>query len=339
MDESATNENEADLMDYLNVLWKRKWLILIPTLILVIAVGIISFLIPPKWEIDILIQPSKFLIRTEAGRLEEVMVTEPIQIASQINQNSYNHLIAAELNLEIKEFPELKAENIRDTKLVRVTAKEKDVEKAKLILSSLFNHLKSELDKKVEIEIKEIDSQIKSKEIEKSAIEEEINTNKNKLNIVKNREKEIENEMSDMKKRIDTLDKEQRSNLKKGNRSDSESLAMLLYSNEILQSLTHLNTLNELLSRKRIEEEDITLGIENKEEKIKQLENEIDNLNERKGRIDYAQLIKTPTASVFPVSPNIKLNISITGVLSLLFFIVLSFFVEYIEKNKPIRKQ
>ena len=319
-------------MDNLNVLWKRKWLILIPTFILVIAVGIISFFTPPKWEVDVLIQPSKYLTRTEAGRLEEVMVTEPAQIASQINQNSYDHLIASELNLDIREFPELKAENLRDTKLVRVTAKENDIEKAKLILSSLFNHLKSELDKKVEIEIKEIDSQIKSKEIEKLGIEEEINANRNKLNIVKNREKEIENEMSDIKKRIDVLDKEQRSNLKKGNRSDSESLAMLLYSNEILQSLTHLNTLNELISRKKIEEEDITLGIENREEKIKQLENEIDNLNERKGRIDHTQLIKEPTSSLSPVSPKTKLNILIVTILGLLIFTAFAFFVEYLGK-------
>jgi len=332
VDKSVPSENEAYLMDNLNVLWKRKWLILIPTFILVIAVGIISFFTPPKWEVDVLIQPSKYLTRTEAGRLEEVMVTEPAQIASQINQNSYDHLIASELNLDIREFPELKAENLRDTKLVRVTAKENDIEKAKLILSSLFNHLKSELDKKVEIEIKEIDSQIKSKEIEKLGIEEEINANRNKLNIVKNREKEIENEMSDIKKRIDVLDKEQRSNLKKGNRSDSESLAMLLYSNEILQSLTHLNTLNELISRKKIEEEDITLGIENREEKIKQLENEIDNLNERKGRIDHTQLIKEPTSSLSPVSPKTKLNILIVTILGLLIFTAFAFFVEYLGK-------
>ncbi|MFX0133226.1 MAG: hypothetical protein ACFFDN_06235, partial [Candidatus Hodarchaeota archaeon] len=120
----------------------------------------------------------------------------------------------------------------------------------------------------------------------------------------------------------------------KGNRSDSESLAMLLYSNEILQSLTHLNTLKELLSRKRIEEEDITLGIENREEKIKQLENDIDNLNERKGRIDHTQLIKEPTSSLYPVSPKNILNILITSIIGLFIFTMLAFFLEYVEKEK-----
>ena len=327
-------EDEVNLMDYLNVIWKRKWLIIIPTFFLVIVVGIYSFLLPPQWEIDALIQPSKFLIQTEQGQFNEVVITDPKQIAGQINQAAYNNLIAAELNLDIREFPKLKAENLRDTNLVRVLIKEKDVEKAKLILHSLFKHLKRQLDEKVDIEIKGIDSQIKSREIEESRIEEEIKTYKNKLDIIKRRKKEIEKELSNIRKRIEALEKEQSLSLKKENRSESESLAMLLYSNEIQQSLEYHNTLNELLSEKKIEEEDINLEIENKDETIKQLENEIGNLNERRGRIDYAQLIKEPTSSLYPVAPKNKINVLIAGILGLMIFTMLAFFLEYLEKHK-----
>jgi len=327
-------ENEFVLMDYLNVIWKRKWLIVIPTLFLVIAVGIISFLLPPKWEIDAIIVPSKFLVQTEAGQFNEIMIDDPKQIARQINEATYDNLIATELNLDIRKFPELKAENLRDTNLVRVSIKEKDIEKAKLILFSLFNHLKGQLDKKVDIEIKGIDSNIKSKEIEMLRIEGEIKRNKNKLDIVKQRKKDIEREMNDIRKRIEALDKEQRLSLKRENRSESESLAMLLYSNEIQQSLEYHNTLNELLSSKKIEEENINIEIENKEKMINQLENTIDNLNERKGRIDYTQLIKEPTSSVYPVSPKKKLNVLIAGILGLMAFTMLAFFLESLEKHK-----
>jgi LPS O-antigen subunit length determinant protein (WzzB/FepE family) len=327
------NEGEIELIDFLNIIWKRKWLIILSTLFLVIAAGVISFLLPPKWEVDAIIQPSKYIIQTEAGAYNEIVVVDPKQIAEQINEASYNNLIAAELNLNII-FPKLKAENLRDTKLVKISTRVNDVEKAKLILYSLFNHLKRDLDKKVDIEIKGIDSQIKSNEIEKFRIEEEIKVNKNKLNIIKQRKKEIEKEMNDIKKRVESLEKEQRLSLKKENRSESESLAMLLYSNEVQQSLRYYNTLNELQSSKKIEEEDINLEIENKEEKTKQLDNEIDNLNERKGRIDYAKLIKEPTSSLKPVSPKKKLVILITGILGLLIFTMLAFFLEYLEKQK-----
>jgi len=321
-------------MDYLNVFWKRKWLIILPTLFCVIAAGVISFLLPPKWEVDAIIQPSKFLVQTEQGQFEEVVVVDPKQIAGQINQASYNHLIAAELNLDLTSFPKLKAENLRDTNLVRISLKEQDVQKAKLILISLFSHLKRELDTKVDIETKNIDSQIKSNEIEKNRIEEEIKTLENKLKIVKQRKKEIEDEMSNVRQRIKLLEKEQFSTLKKEKKSESETLGMLLYSNEIQQSLRYLNTLNELVSNKKIEEENLNLEIDNKDKKIKQLENTIDNLKEKKGRIDYTRLIKEPTSSLHPVSPRKKLNVLIAGILGLMIFTILAFFLEYVEKHK-----
>ena len=159
------DENEIELMDILNIIWKRKWLIILSTLLLVIVAGVISFLLPQKWEVDALIQPSKFFVETWEGQFVDVVVVDPIQIVNQINQASYNNLIAAELKLDIIKFPKLKAENLQDTNLVRVSIKEKDVEKAKFILHSLFNQLKRQLDKKVDVEMKGIDSEIKSKEI------------------------------------------------------------------------------------------------------------------------------------------------------------------------------
>ena len=328
------NKNEIELIDYLNVIWKRKWFIIIPTFLFIIVAGVISFILPPKWEVDAIIVPSKFLIQTSQGEFNEVVVVDPQQIAGEINGATYNNIIAAELNIDKKKFPKLKADNIRETKLVRIRIIENDVEKAKLILNSLFNHLKRKQDKKIDIEIKGVDSIIKSREIEKLRIEEEIKAYKNKLNIVRQRKKEIEKEMSDIRKKIEVIEEEQRVSLKKENRSESESLAMLLYSNEIQQSLMYNNTLNELLSSKKIDEENINIEIENKQKRIKQLENEINNLNEIKGRIDYAQLTKEPTSSLRPVSPKKKLNVLIAGILGLMIFTMLALFLDYIEKHK-----
>ena len=179
-------ETETELMDYLNVIWRRKWLIIIPAFFLVIAVVVISLLLPKQWEIDTIIQPSKFLIQTEGGQFNEIVVVDPKQLASQINEKSYDHLIASKLDLDIRKFHKLKADNLGDTNLVQVSLKERDVEKAKLILNSLFNLLKEQLDDKVEIETQEVESQIKSKEIEKLGTEDEIKAFKNKLIIIYN---------------------------------------------------------------------------------------------------------------------------------------------------------
>ena len=123
MERPIFTEDEIELIDYLNVIWKRRWLIIIPTFFLIVVVGVISFLLPRKWEIDAIIVPSKFLIKTEQGEFEEIVVIEPKQIAGQINEKSYDHLIVSELNLDIKKFSKLKAENLRDTNLVRISIK------------------------------------------------------------------------------------------------------------------------------------------------------------------------------------------------------------------------
>lgn len=297
------------------------------------------------------------------------MVVNPKQIAGQINEAFYNHLIAAELNLDIRGFPKLRAENLRDTKLVHISIREQDIEKAKLILTSLFNHLKRELDKKIDMGIKGIDtkiatnenlikhknltikdkmSEIKLNEIEKNKIKQEILSAENKLKISQEREKSIIEEMKAVKTRIDEIEKQQREALEE-KKEGAEALSLLLYSNEIQNNLRYHKTLDEKLSNEKIIQENLRLQIKERGEEIKKLDtqneksrteidkikneidntkNEIDLLSERKGRIDYARLIKEPTSSLGPVVPRKKLNVLIAGILSLMIFAILSFFLE-----------
>jgi len=196
--------DEVSLMDYLNVIWKRKWLIIIPTFLTAVVAGIVSLIMPPKWEIDTIILPAKFLTQIQSGQLEEIVVSDPKQIAGQINQRSYDNLIAAELNLDIRKFPKIKAENLRDTKLVRLSLRDNDITRAKDILNSLFNHLKRDLDKKIDVELKGIDtkiegkrSEIKQKEIVISDLENEI---LQKRLQIKDRENEIKTTENEIKK-------------------------------------------------------------------------------------------------------------------------------------------
>jgi capsular polysaccharide biosynthesis protein len=380
VEQPVFTEKEIELIDYLNVIWKRKWLIIIPTFFLVVAVGVISFLLPKQWEIDAIMVPSKFFIQTEQGAFNEVVVVDPKQIASQINEATYDSLIAAELNLDIKEFPKLKANNIRDTKLVRISVKEEDIEKAKQILHSLFNHLKRDLDKKIDVEIKDIDTQIATNEntikqkglniknngseiklnqIEKNKARQKILSSENKLKISEDRVKSIMEEMKEVKKRIDELEKQQREALSE-RKQGIDAISLLLYSNEVQQNLRYYNMLEEKLSNEKIVQENLNLLIKDKNEDIKKLdtqieklETEIDRINneiedvkneiaflkERKGRIDYTQLIKEPTSSLSSVYPRKKLNVMIAGILGLIIFTTLAFFLEYLEKQKDKNKK
>ena len=438
-------EDEIELMDYLNVIWKRKWLIIVPTFFLALVAGIASFLIPPQWEVDAIIQPSKFFVQTEQGLFEEVVVVDPRQIAGQINQESYNRLIAAELNLDLRRFPELKSENLRDTKLVRVSVRENDIDKGKAILTSLFNHLKRELDRKIDVEMRGIDTQIfakensikqneigikeienqidlrklkikdreneiktreneikkrnndikfkeldvQSKEIDKERIRKEIEADHNKLKISEERVQSIMEEMKAVKGRIDEIDEQLRKALAE-KKQGGDAVSLLLYSNEVQQNLRYYNTLDEKLSTEKVTQENLRLNIRDKQEQLRQIDTQIQQINtqkdsisaeidnimtqiaivkteidkikneieslrndiakiqnaitnvhseirlleDKKARIDYAQLIKEPTASLYPVSPRKKVNVAIAGILGLFIFTILAFFLEYVEKQK-----
>jgi capsular polysaccharide biosynthesis protein len=306
----------------------------LPTLLFIIVAVVLNFLLPPKWEIDAVIQPSKFLLQTEGGQFSEVIYVNPKQIVGQINQSTYDSPIATNLDIDLKDFPDLRAENLPDTNLIRVYIRDNDVEKAKKILYRIFEYLQLELDKKAHIDIKDIETQIKSAEIEIVKLEKESLASQKKMRITRKRISEIEKEMGDTKKRIEVLEKEQVANLKMEGRTDIGSLSMLLYSNEIQQSFRYINTLNELLSSKKMQEENFNLEIANKKEEINRTKNRVDILNEKKGRIDFSQFIKEPTSSVTPVYPNKNANILIAGFSAFILFSLLAFFLEYVEVKK-----
>jgi capsular polysaccharide biosynthesis protein len=354
-------EPEVELIDYFNVLWKRRWLIVIPTVLLALIAGIVSFLLPPKWEVDAIIQPSKFFVQTEQGAFTEVVVMDPKQIAGQINQESYDRLISAELNLDPRKFPELKAENLRDTKLVRVSIRTGETEKAQAILYSLYQHIKGELDRKIDVEIKGIATQaaakendiktktfdIQSKNIEIDKTQQEIIAAGNKLKISEERSRSLVEEMKGVKTRIDEIEKQQKTILAE-KQGGVEALGLLLYSNEVQQNFRYYNTLEENLSAEKITQENLRLSMREKEQEIKDLKTQIEKinqeiigfrsdielLNEKKQRIDYTQLVKEPTVSFYPVSPRKKINVAIAGGLGLFMFTMLAFIIEYIEKQK-----
>lgn len=264
-------EDEIELMDYINVIWKKKWLILIPTFILVVLAAVYSLLQTPVWKVESILQPSKFFTQNEQGEYKEIIVTPPKQIASQINRDTYNHLLAAELNIDIRGFPKIEAETVQDTNLVAIATKVAEVEKGKEILLSLFKHLKRDLDKKVDVEMKNVDTQIKGKnnlidnvntqienlnnkiELQKITIEDKQNAIKTKKNRIKDKENLIKTKQNAIKsKNLNIESKEIEKNVIKENIKSLQN--KLEISKERAQALTE--EMKEVKQRiQKIEEE------------------------------------------------------------------------------------
>jgi len=187
-------ENEIELFDYLNILWKRKWFIIIPTVLLVFLTGVFSYMRPVRMEVQALIQPSNLLYQGPSGRLENIMVMDPEQLAIQINQGSYTLPIAERLSMDPAEMPHLRAENLRypdrpnylaSSNLVFVSAVTDEIQKGKDVIRELFQLIKTELDDKIEVEVASIDSKIAEARSRKEGKEKEIEESDNQIELIK----------------------------------------------------------------------------------------------------------------------------------------------------------
>ncbi len=328
-------EDQPGLADYLSALWKRKWLIMAATIGLMVIVAIISLLTPPVWESDMIIQPAKFLNQTQAGQFIDVLMVDPRQLATAVNQRAYHHQIAKDLNVEPQNLPILLAEFLKDTRLVKVIARSKKPDKAVAVLQKLFLHLQEDLDKKIHIEVDTIDTDIKKNELHIDFLGKEIGILDNKLKILEQREREMLAEKKAASERISRLEKEQGEALRTGT---GDVLGQLVYSNVIQQNYQYINSLDDTISDKKIKSEDYVRQKRENEQSINILSNSIKNLVEQKGKYEYTLMIKEPTPPVFPVSPKKKQNVLLAGVLGVMIFSLVALVQDSLQKEKAGEK-
>jgi LPS O-antigen subunit length determinant protein (WzzB/FepE family) len=363
-DRALDQEQGFELMAYLDILLKRKWLILLPTLVCMLAAAVYSLFLPKIWEITAILEPGRFSVQTETGEFKEVIVSDPKQIAGQINQEAYTHIIAAELNSDVWNIPKVRAENLKDTKLVKMTIRNKDIPTSLAVLNQVFSLIKADLDRKVDVEIKSLESGILSNEniineinldiqtrgYEKDNLKEEIVILKNKMAISELRVKNLIEEMGAVKKRIEAIDEqEKRALIEK--REGTDAISLLLYSNEIQQNLRYYNALETNLSGEKVNQEELkkTIGektneikktdtlIEIDKTKIEEIKNKNAFLNQKRGRIDYTLLKKEPQPSNYPVAPRKAVITVLAGFMSFIFFTFLAVFSEFFSRYKKQR--
>jgi len=353
-------ENEVKLIDCVDALWRKRWMVIVSTAAFVIIAGFICMSLPRKWEVDAIIQPGKILAESEQGTLVEVFFANPTQIVSEINQESFNERIAAELKIAPNKMPKIKAEHLRDTKMLRVSLRSHNPESDMAILSLLFSIVKDEIDKKTSIEMKNIDTKIKAQEnsahSKKSEIvEKEINieTSRQEISSVGKRfeisqalSARLLDELKSVRAKNDEIENLQKAALSE-KKETGESLGLLLYSNEIQQNLRFLSILEQKQSELRDTQENLLMFMREKEQTIKilkndiekikieivKIENEIELLIGKKSRIDFTLLLKKPTVSLRPVYPKRARVVVFCALFGFGLSVVIALFLDYVEKQ------
>ena len=322
-----TEYDEIDLMDYVKVLLKRKWLILAIFLGAAMVAGVFSFLMPKVYKIDTAL---------EIGQAAGVPIEDPGQVVEKIKGDVYGIFAREKLGIPEKKYPKIKTENLKDTRLISLAIESAEPQQAKNILEEINNLILAEHQEKIKTKKELIEQDIKTTEEKIKLVESDIEKTKNKTQPIDEDIKRIENKINNAE--------EEKSNLE----AKVEALERVLVYEQTPGTQFALFDTKEKLANKKQEIEDLYLTInllrrskEDLDVQVNSLKTNIESLNAQINslrasldEIKPTQVVKSPTVSASPIKPRPLLNIVIAAVLGLFIGVFLAFFQEWWGKSK-----
>ncbi|HUV59888.1 MAG TPA: Wzz/FepE/Etk N-terminal domain-containing protein [Desulfatiglandales bacterium] len=311
-------DDEVQLIDYLRVIWKWKWLIILGTFLCMVVAGVVSFNMPKIYEVSMTIEPGIIGVNRD-GKF--IYLDSRDNIEGKIKEGLYNRRIQKALNINPLETDiKFEVRPQKGTNFIKVTSEWKDpeVEFGKKALVNLLGFISKEYENIVQQRKGDYEKQIL---MEQNQIKE----NEATLKIIRDREKELLQEIKNVKDNTEKIVRERNNVLQhKGN---SDDISLLIYSTTIQQNVAYFNQLSNQINDIRTKKEIASMKIEN-------LKAQIDRLNLEKSIIKNIRVLQNPEASLSPIKPKKRLNILLAGVIAFMMMMFLVFFVEYIQKAK-----
>ncbi len=287
------DEDEIDLIDLFLVLWKRKWLIVIVTVLLTVLAAGVSFMLPQIYAVTAILEPGK----DADGRL----VDNPQAIRENILGGAYNQVIAASLRSQTGDIPEFDVKVPKSTDLVIVTLETSTPERGVKILEILLDEISGYLQTRLEIRIDQTKNRIKAVELAGQTLDEQ-------LSLLTAQLQRIERQMM-------TLEEGRQQALAD---PGDKAMAVLLYSNEIQNQQIYFNDLQMQLTELR--------------NKKRENELDVEDARLRLAGIKGTNINKLPSAPEKPIKPRKTMIVVLAFVLGLMGGVMLAFIAEFMVK-------
>lgn len=343
-----------ELMDYFKVLWKRKWFIGIFTLAAVAAAVVLTAMTPKVWDVEALIS-SDFTEALNITRykfietIAEAPIVTPKTVVETVNQSSLDGSLPRVLKLDPVGFPSVRAELVRGTRWIKFSVREKDIEKAKLVLNSLINHYRKVVEERVEIKYDQIDSEVLGLETEIKNIDAE-------LAMIDSRRADLQNQIPAQEKKLGssseqwkkTIDEMNASSLKIGKILEDQKKAGLEGTTEVLQGWLYLNSLVEQAGQQRAYLDGLRSMLQEMKEEYASLKTKkrsladqreystqkMAMLRERKDLGEQPRIIKEPGVAGPPVSPRRRIIVPFAGVFGFLLSTMIALLLEGLKRKR-----
>jgi len=322
-------EDEINLIDYLRVIWKWKWLIIGGTLICAVVAGVISPEMPKTYEVTMAIEPGI----VDVG----IRSDSPANISSKIGEEVYNARIVKLFGKDpLKTVCRFKSRVTSNMIKVSSNWMEKDVDfgvKASMQLLTLLDDDYKEI---IEQKKSSYDGKILMKQNHSSNIGKRLKLQQVNLETIKKRKEVLMQAIKEVRHNTEKFIHQREIILK--NKGAGNDTAIAIYSTAIERDMIHINLLENKLYDLDIAKNDVAANIEDLIRNIVNIEVEIDLLKMEKGAIKTIKVIQNPEVSSIPVKSKKKQAVLLATVVGFFFFIFLAFFIEYIRKaSKSIR--
>jgi len=306
-------EDEIELMDYLKVLWKWKFLIIVGTLACAIGAAVVSLNMTKIYGITTVLQPGMLKV-TEDGKTVYIDSTENIKAI--IETGGVNGQVLKDIKFpDMKEQPtsvELKVTIPKNTNALEVLYETPYVEIGLKILKNLnegllerYNSIIKIYQEKYEDEIREKEKKvfvmddkmaklrnaISGAEAEtaanitqlnnkKSTLEAQIEAKKNQIKNLEQRISEVEIEINRISKNTDLLIAE-RNKFLGSKQTEHNILSAVIYSNTIQQNISYLNDLRSTINSTKGLIYEMQVAVDSLTNQIKDLAAQVENIKEQ----------------------------------------------------------
>jgi uncharacterized protein involved in exopolysaccharide biosynthesis len=315
------HDDEINLRDYINVLIKRKAIILSVFLVCVIFAAVYSFSAPEVYEVSQILAPPE-------TNFQNYLIS-PIKITERIDEGLYTRAIRKTLELPPQE--DIKIETAVFSKdgffKTKVKASKGNIEKAKSILSVLHDKLKKEFVPIIDAKKSKIENNIFLKRNQMKRKEEQIESAKKKINLIEERILFMENQSIKAKENTDILVKERTSFLDEA--ASENRISSVLYTTTIQQAIGYFNQLHNQLDSLKSRRENLETTIKMLRGEIEDIEITINDLTINQKFIHNIKQIEPPLKPENPIAPKKKQNIAIAAVIGLMLGVFIAFFREF----------
>ena len=322
-------EDEINLIDYLRILWKWKWLIIGGALICAIVASVISLQMPKIYEISTVIKPGIAGVRDDGSF---VYIDSVANMSGKINEGVYNRKIEEALHLDpLKTEVKFKSAIVKKAKVIKVTSlwKEGDTDLGVKVIRQMIHFLSNDYAKIIEQKEGSYNNQIIMKQNEINNMETRKNLLLANLKNIGQTKEELLRAIKEVKENVEKVVHQR--DLLLENKKAGNSTTLLLYSTTVQQNVAYFNQLSNELCELNAREEEIKAEIEEFPEDMADIKAQINTLNLEKGLISNIKVIQEPEVSLHPVKPKKMLIVLLSVIVGLFFMIFLAFFIEYIK--------